>query len=174
MDPLEEEAANFFLDDRQGERPATAAYRYRVFAVPGEGDGGERLLRTFARAFEAAAFARLLSEGGRFARVRVEDAVKAGQAGGGREGPSAEPLRAEPGPGAFYKSLYVGSLLGGGLLCLGLALVGALAAVVALARVAGVRAAPGVLLAIFLPLAAGLLALLAKIHAAVFREPGRG
>jgi hypothetical protein len=49
-----------------------AAGRYCVFGVPVGGGGEEQLVKTFERAFEAAAFAKLLGAGGRYLRVRVE------------------------------------------------------------------------------------------------------
>src|SRR5262249_45410575 len=151
--------------------PTPAAHLYRVFGVPAGGDQGEQLLKTFERGFEAAAFAKLVSAGGRYLRVRVETLAGPGGQVGGREGMSKEPLQVPPRPGCLFKLAYISSLLGGAFVSLVLGFAGAFYIVIWLFREAGLALGPRVVVAIALAFAAGLTALVVKIHATVFREP---
>jgi hypothetical protein len=151
--------------------PPPAAQRYQVFGVPAGGDQEEQLLKSFDRAFEAAAFAKLVSAGGRYHRVRVETPASSREQDRPRRALSDEQqLRSRP--GWLFKLLYAGTLLGGGLLSLVLGFAGAFFLVIWLSTEAGLPLGPGVVLPIAVAFAAGLTALVVKLHAALFRERG--
>ena len=150
--------------------PPSAAQRYHVFGVPAGGNQAEQLLKTFDRAFEAAAFAKVVSAGGRYHRVRVETPASSREQDSPRRDLTDEeqPLRSRP--GCLYKLLYAASILGGGLLSLALGFAGAFAIVIWNFQETGLALGPGVVTAIALTFAAGLTALVVKIHAALFRK----
>jgi hypothetical protein len=151
------------------EKP-TPARPYRVFGVPSDGVQGEQLLKTFDRAFEASAFARLVTAGGRYLHVRVESPATSDEQPGGRESVSDEPLHVAAGPGCLFKLLYVTTLLGGALVSLVGGFVGAFVIVVWIDEAIGEVLGPRAALAIALAIAGGLTFLVVKLHAAVFRE----
>jgi hypothetical protein len=149
-----------------------AAHRYQVFGVSAEGDQHEQLLKSFDHGFEAAAFAKLVSAGGRYHRVRVDSPVNSGEQDSPRRSLSDEQDLLRSRPGCLYKLLYVGSLLGGGLLSLALGFLCTVGVMAWFINATGWAPAGGVLLATFLAIASGLTALVVKVHAALFRERG--
>jgi hypothetical protein len=146
--------------------------RYRVFGVPAETQE-EQLLKTFDRACEAAAFAKLVSAGGRYLQVRVEAPAGTDEQDDRSRELSDEQYQFRSRPGCLYRLLYIGSILGGGLLSLAFGFFGALCIVLWLADATGLRFGPNLVIALGMFLAAGLTALVVKLHAAVFRERGR-
>ena len=109
-------------------------------------------------------------KGGRYHRVRVEAPASSREQDSPRRALSEEeqPLRSRP--GCLYKLLYAASILGGGLLSLALGFAGAFYIVIWLSMETGLALGPRVVVPIALTFAAGLTALVVKIHAALFRN----
>ena len=83
---------------------------------------------------------------------------------------SDRPLFSPPRPGALHRWLFVSSLLAGGLLSLGVGFVAHFSFLVWIAE--GTKLAPGpqLVVAIALVFAAGLTAVMVKLHSCIFQE----
>jgi hypothetical protein len=154
-------------------QPSTGQ-QYQVFGVPVGGGPDEQLLKTCDHAFEAAAFAKLVTSGGKFVRVRVESPASSGAPDSRRQASRDAREELPPPPGCAYKLLYVTTLLCGAAVSLGVGLVVAFYAVVYLFLAANVELSTGVLLAIAMAIGSVLFALFMKIHTRLFREHSLG